>query len=72
MQVLVDHARIHGLALTVIIHILEQRLPGQLLNVFDQAPEPAIVQHHFMLAAALATKAEGRAPVSQKLHMLVS
>ncbi|MCW0466763.1 hypothetical protein NB705_003836 [Xanthomonas sacchari] len=59
-QVVVDLARIHRLQLAVVVAILEQCLPGQLLAAADQLDQVHVVDLDVVLLAALAAELQPR------------
>lgn len=63
--------RIDPAHLSVLVHILEQLIPGEIMTLLDDVRQPPIVQFHFMALAAFAAEPETYA-VTSDLDVLVT
>lgn len=62
MQIIADHARIHRLRLALIVDLLEQALPGQLLHATHDPHQAPVVHPHLAILPALAAAGEAQPP----------
>src|SRR5690606_37009 len=72
VQVGVDLARLHRGQLAVVVAILEQRLPGELLATPQQPHQARVVEDDVVVLPALAAEAETGAATAQELDMAVA
>src|ERR1700754_3301411 len=64
-EVVVDHAGVDGLTLSLVVQILEKPLTGQVLAFASGLHQPAVVERHVTPLAALAAKVELDATLSR-------
>jgi hypothetical protein len=71
-QVVVHRTGVDRLQRTVVIAVLEQRLPRQLLQAPHQQPQPAVAHGHLLQLPGLAAEAHAHAAAAQQLQMPVA
>src|SRR5690606_21689567 len=71
-QVVVDLARVHRHQGAVVVAVLEQRLPRELLAGAQQLHQALVVELHLVRLAGLAAEAEASAPAAHELDVAVA
>ena len=71
-QIVVHLARIDGVALALLVDVLEQRLARQFLAAPHELREPRVIDGHVVLRAALAAELQQRLAARRKTRMAIA